>query len=369
MRSHATNATTLRKHLLAAPLAANRAHEVTSADITNWLAAKQAIHSAKTVNNLRGYIHAIYVAARESRRIACANPVERVKRMRVNRTTHDFLRPDEASAFLAALPGRWRPLFATAIYQALRKGELIGLCKSDVDLDARLLTVARSYGHDTTKGGHADVIPIHEDCLPELDAAIAASTSELVFPRQDGQMFSENTKFDGVLKRALCQARIVLAYDHRRRRGGYGHAERHTDDALRRCPSCGMKLWSVPIPRKIRFHDLRHTTASLLVMSGASPASVQRILRHTDPKITMNVYAHLTPEYLRSEIGRLQLPAGTASPRAPKPTPVAARVTSLLPASRQRVAPIAITRKQPPTPPPHPVRPERFELPALRFEA
>ena len=85
MRSHATNATTLRKHLLAALLAAKRAHEVTSADITNWLAAKQAILSAKTINNLRGYIHAIYVAGRESGRLACANPVERVKRMRVNR--------------------------------------------------------------------------------------------------------------------------------------------------------------------------------------------------------------------------------------------------------------------------------------------
>ncbi len=260
-------------------------------------------------------------------------------------------------------------MFATAIYQALRKGELIGLRKSDVDLDARLLTVARSYGHDTTKGGHADVIPMHEDCVPELDAAIATSTSELVFPRQDGHMFSENTKFDGVLKRALCQARIVLAYDHRCRRGRCGHAERHTDDALRRCPSCGMKLWSVPIPRKIRFHDLRHTTASLLVMSGASPASVQRILRHTDPKITMNVYAHLTPEYLRSEIDRLQIPAGTGSPRAPKPTPGAARVTSLLPDSRTAHRAARDPARTTANPTPHPVRPERFELPALRFEA
>ena len=323
LRSHTTNATTLRKHLLSAPLAARVAHEVTSADITNWLASKQGELSAKTINNLRGYIHGIYVAAREAGRITCANPVEHVKRMRVNRTINDFLRPDEAAAVLDALPERWRLLFATAIYQGLRKGELLGLRKSDVDLDARLLTVARSYDHDTTKGGHADVIPIHEDCVPVLATAIAASTSELVFPRNDGRMYSEDTKVDLVLKRGLCAAGVVLAYDHRCRRAGCQHAERHTDPAQRRCPRCAMKLWPVPIPRSIRFHDLRHTTASLLVMSGASPAAVQRILRHTDPKMTLNVYAHLTPEYLHSEIDRLRLGAPTQS-----------LATTLLPRSR-----------------------------------
>jgi integrase len=50
--------------------------------------------------------------------------------------------------------------------------------------------------------------------------------------------------------------------------------------------------------KSIAFHDLRHT-ASLLMMAGASPAAVQRILRHRDPRITMEVYGHLTPGYQR----------------------------------------------------------------------
>jgi hypothetical protein len=57
--------------------------------------------------------------------------------------------------------------------------------------------------------------------------------------------------------------------------------------------------------RKIRFHHLRHTTASLLLMNGADLAAVQRIMRHQDPRITTEVYGHLAPGYLKNEINRL----------------------------------------------------------------
>jgi len=57
--------------------------------------------------------------------------------------------------------------------------------------------------------------------------------------------------------------------------------------------------------RPIRFHDLRHTTASLLMMAGANPAAVQRILRHRDPRLTTEVYGHLAPDYLKGEVDRL----------------------------------------------------------------
>jgi hypothetical protein len=40
-------------------------------------------------------------------------------------------------------------------------------------------------------------------------------------------------------------------------------------------------------------------------MAGANPAAVQRILRHSDPRITTEVYGHLVPDYLRAEIDRL----------------------------------------------------------------
>ena len=42
------------------------------------------------------------------------------------------------------------------------------------------------------------------------------------------------------------------------------------------------------------------------MQSGANPAAVQRIMRHSDPRITTEVYGHLAPGYLRAEIDRLQ---------------------------------------------------------------
>lgn len=72
----------------------------------------------------------------------------------------DHLRVEEVARVLAQLHPRWRPLFATAIYTGLRKGELAALRREDVDLEARLLVVRRSWDRQTTKGGHADVVPI-----------------------------------------------------------------------------------------------------------------------------------------------------------------------------------------------------------------
>jgi len=57
------------------------------------------------------------------------------------------------------LEQRFRPLFATAIYAGLRKGELRALRRADVDLERRLILVRRSGDRSTTKGGHADCRP------------------------------------------------------------------------------------------------------------------------------------------------------------------------------------------------------------------
>ena len=66
--------------------------------------------------------------------------------------------------------------------------------------------------------------------------------------------------------------------------------------------------------RKLRFHHLRHTTASLLLMQGADLAAVQRIMRHQDPRITTEVYGHLAPGYLKKEIDRLRFEPLPAHP-------------------------------------------------------
>lgn len=55
----------------------------------------------------------------------------------------------------------------------------------------------------------------------------------------------------------------------------------------------------------IRFHDLRHTCASLLIQAGATPVEVQRILGHSTPATTLNLYTHLLPDALDGAAARL----------------------------------------------------------------
>ena len=52
------------------------------------------------------------------------------------------------------------------------------------------------------------------------------------------------------------------------------------------------------------------------MMAGANPAAVQRIMRHSDPRLTTEVYGHLAPEYLQAEINRLRF-----QPAATRPLP------------------------------------------------
>jgi integrase len=66
-----------------------------------------------------------------------------------------------------------------------------------------------------------------------------------------------------------------------------------------------------------RFHDLRHTAASHMVMRGASLKEVQEVLGHRDFKMTLR-YAHLSPSHLRSAVERLEglMPVALSGPSA-----------------------------------------------------
>lgn len=279
--------------------------------------AKSAALGPQSINHLRRFILTAFNRARRAGRYAGTNPATEVQRRKVPRRPHDYLRAVEVPLVLAALAPSWRPLFAAALYTGLRRGELLGLRKMDVDLEAGLITVCRSHGRDTTKGGHADVIPIATELGPYLRSAIDASPSALVFPRDDGTMMRPDVDLEGRLRRTLRRAGIVTGWTHKCRKKGRTHVEPASDGTLRNCPVHGHKLWPSAQVRPLRFHDLRHTTASLMMMAGANPAAVQRIMRHADPRITTEVYGHLAPEYLRAEVDRLHFETKSSPFAAP----------------------------------------------------
>lgn len=316
--SYSRAVSTIRCHFFGSELGSTVVADVRAGTVEVFLQAKAATLGPQSLNHLRRYLLTAFSCARRAGRFLGPNPVTEVKRRKVPKRVPDYLRLDEVPRVLAKLSDRWRPLFATAVYTGLRKGELLGLRKRDVDLGARLLTVARSYDRETTKGGHADVVALNAELLPFLEAAIASSPSELVFPAEDGTMMRPDVALEGVLRRAMGRAGIVTGYTHVCRRQGCTHKEDKPDKAVRLCPVHSVKLWPIARVRQIRFHDLRHTCGSLLFMAGANPASVQRILRHKDPRTTTETYGHLSPGYLRSEVDRLQFnPAVQTSTAAP----------------------------------------------------
>jgi hypothetical protein len=119
-----------------------------------------------------------------------------------------------------------------------------------------------------------------------------------------------DTALEGILRRAMGRAGIAERWKHVCRRRGCGHHEEAQEGELRRCPKCKMKLWPKPQPRPLRFHDLRHTTASLFFMAGADAVAVQKLMRHRDLRMTIGTYGHLSPGYMRGEVDRLRFLPG-----------------------------------------------------------
>ena len=78
-----------------------------------------------------------------------------------------------------------------------------------------------------------------------------------------------------------------------------------------------MKLWPKGLVRHIRFHDLRHTYGSVLLMLGANLISVQRLLGHSDPRITERRYGHLLPDFMQAEVNRLRFGLDRLAPPLP----------------------------------------------------
>ncbi|MBU4232833.1 MAG: site-specific integrase [Desulfobacterales bacterium] len=199
------------------------------------------------------------------------SPFKKGKRLMFKENNHRlrFLTEAEVAALLTASDDLkahspyLRPLVETALLTGMRRGELLALKWEQIRNGFIYLEAGM------VKSGKGRQIPIN-DRLAEVFKEVRRGNqlkSEFVFCDSQGRRFY-------AVKRSFASA----------------------------CRRAGVE--------DFRFHDLRHTFASRLVMRGASLKAVQELLGHADMKMTMR-YAHLSHEHLRDSVNLLNdLPSG-----------------------------------------------------------
>lgn len=301
----------LEKHLEGSEIGAMAVAHVRPGHFEAWFSAlerpadpKARALSPASINHLRSKLRTAFERARREDLFSGKNPLQETKLRRVLKTLHQTLSAEEVPRVLAKVPPQWRGFVAAAVYMGLRKGEIAGLRKADVDLPTMTARVCRSYDRETTKGGHADLLPIFEVMRPYLVTALK-TPGPLLFGDTKGRMRKRHSKPDVTLRRALAGAELVSGFRLSCRacaHDGKPHVEVVTGRpaVAPKCPVCKrQKLWVSPVPRHVRFHDLRHSTATILLRAGEDAHRVQKLMRHKSFDTTSKTYAHLVVEDLR----------------------------------------------------------------------
>ncbi len=200
------------------------------------------------------------------------NPVQFVKKLKVEHIEMSFLTKTEIEIVLNYTEENYPdfyPLLLTAIYSGMRRGEILGLTWDCVNFKKSTIKVKQTLhkgkiSTPKTKNSIREIkVPTKViDVLKELKDKSEPNVLNLVFAQSNGKFLDA----DNMIKR-----RFNKVLD------GAGVA-------------------------RVRFHDLRHTYASLLLEKDLNIKYIQKQMGHASFEITMNTYAHLMPEvYEKSE--------------------------------------------------------------------
>lgn len=173
----------------------------------------------------------------------------------------------EIVALLDAASPNYRTLLAAAVFLGLRQGELLGLTWADVDFDAGLVRVRKQLDRSGSRVEPKTPKAVREVVLmPTLGRLLREHKLRTPFSTPGDYVFTTSAGtpyyWRNVSKRGLERAKQRAGLD------GEGR------------------------PR-LRFHDLRHTFASILVAQGENVVYVSRQLGHASVKQTLDTYAHL----------------------------------------------------------------------------
>lgn len=188
---------------------------------------------------------------------------------------------DEASAFLGLVSGhRWEALFTVALAVGLRQAEALGLQWADVDLTLGTINVRHQL--QRVEG---------ELVLVELKTArsrrqIALPGVALAALRRHHHQ-QETLKLQQIAKSQWLESGFVFTTNV-----GTPIERRNLLKAFYEI----VRASEIP---HFRFHDLRHSAATLLLCQGVHPRAVMDLLGHSDFATTMNLYSHVLPEVQR----------------------------------------------------------------------
>jgi integrase len=260
----------VRVHLLQR-FAARRISDISEDDVLRLIAEMEAAGCSPgtcrkglvVLSGILGY------AAR--RGMLPVNPVlrlERGERPQPERREMRILDREGIARLLNATAPTYRPLLATAVFTGLRLGELLGLTWADLDLNAGLVRVRKQLDRTGKRVSPKTPWAVREiELMPALVQALRVHREQRF---AIGWASPEDFVF------------------------GTGHGTPlHYRNVVRRGLDAAVNRAGLDGGGRLRFHDLRHTFASLLIAEGVDVVFVSRKLGHASVKTTLDVYVHL----------------------------------------------------------------------------
>jgi len=254
----------LRKHF--EEFNAPRIDRITTPRIERFIAARHA--QGMNVGTLRKALitlgQVMNYAVRH--RYIDRNPVREAERPRKQRSDEagksiKILSPDQVKEFLAGVVDqRYRTIFLVAVMTGALQGEILGFKWSDLDAENLQIHIQRTFNGGRFFDTEAETSNRRVDIGPALLTEL--KRWKLACPRSDlGPMFPSET--GGPINYSNLVQRFFLP-----------------------------ALQAAGLPRT-RFHDLRHLNAALRPDQGENIKYIQKQLGHSNPTVTLNVYAHL----------------------------------------------------------------------------